>query len=220
MADLSNLFGAGVQARTEEISIAYGKVNLQSATASYFAGLVEAPFVKKSAADTGQKVPGSSVTAAISDFQHTGAIYSCKVKHHPNTVIMLQTSWSQNGLPLRNGTVFIRLRASGPLISVIARMPVGRENKVGDRFTMFVGRGDVMDAAELEVLGIHVPHRYQQGYMDATELGEIYELNELAPELNQRPSIARVVVEGADGTRETKVVEMPVAPRRRIRLKR
>jgi hypothetical protein len=218
---LSALFGqsgeltAGVQQKTEEVSLAFGKVNLSSQLATYFAGVVEAPFIRKSAMETGQKVSGSSSKQNVSNYEGHGAIYSGKVRHNPNAVILLQTSWKRNGVGIRDASVFIRLRNTGPMLRVDAMIPTGRESSLGDRFVMFLGRGDVMGADDLEVLGIHVPVSYQRSYMQAQELAECFDLSEVFPETIPRPTIARVAVAG-----ETRLVEMPSAPRRRIRLGR
>lgn len=197
--------------------IGFGKVNLARQGASYFAGIVEAPFMRKSAKDAGLLVTGSDHTAMVSDYTPHGAIYFTKVKHAPNAVILLQSQWTSNGLPLRAGGMFVRLRPTAPLIVVNAKVPTGTESKLpSDMFMMFTGRGDIMNAEELQVLGVKVPRSYQSNFMDAEELDECYDVREMAPEMAPRPSIARIATHD-NGTR---LVEVPTARRRRLIIRR
>lgn len=213
---LSQLFGRGPeQEQTEEVLIGFGKVNLSDTLATYASLTVEAPFKRVSAIATGKRVTGSDHRSAVSNWEGNGAIYHQKVRHAVNTVILSQVSWSRNRSGLRDGSVFIRLREKGPLLSVNAFLPLGRESTLGDRVCVFLGRGDIMDANELRVLGIEIPHRYQDTYMDQAELAECFEVIEQLPEIQPRPVIARIATDQG-----VQLTEMPVAPRRRLRLKR
>lgn len=215
LARLFSTSNSAILERTEEVTVAYGKVNLSNMYASYATMAVEAPFIRKSAADTGQRVSGSRHASQVSNWAENGVIVSEKVRHTPNTVVLLQSSWKVRGSNYRDAGIFIRLRAAASLLCVEAMMPTGNDNVLGDRFTMFAGRGDIMDAEELKVLGIEVPHRWQVAYMNPTELEECFIVRELIPGVTPKPTIARVA--SADGV---KLVEVPVQAKRRMRLRR
>jgi len=214
---LEDLFSGTNQAeRTEEVLMAYGKVNVSNQLATYAVMTVKPPFKRESAANTGIRIKGADHFANVSDWEGNGGLSICKVRHAPNTVILLQASWKRNGASLRDAVVFVRLRASGPLLNVVAFLPQARESRLGDRVVMFTGRGDIMDAEELRVLGIEVPHRFQDSYMNAEEIAECFEVTEVVSEAVPRPVIARV----ATGDGKVHLTEMPVAPRRRLRVRR
>ncbi len=217
MSDLSALFsGAGGVARTEEVTLTYGKVNLKHQSASYAALIVSPPFQRPSAVTAGVPVKGSRQRSAVSNWEGNGGLVHEKVMHAPNSVILLQVSWKRNGANLRDASVFIRLRPSAALLTITASLPTGQDSQLGDRAVMFIGRGDIMDSEELKVLGIEVPRSYVSTFMNAEEIEECFEVVEALPEKAPRPVIARI----ATGAGEVKLTEMPVAPRRRLRIRR
>jgi hypothetical protein len=197
------------------IDCAYGKANLEVSLSTYAALKLEKPFSYKSAVLTGRQISGSRHDQPIGPLSHSGGIVSQKVEHDNGVVIIMQTQWKRNGSPIRDASLFVRLRAGAPLYSIIALLPTGRGNTFGDRFQFFCGMGDILTLNELKVAGYEVPNRYADNYMNPEEIGECFIVNKLRDQTQAKPTLTAIAT--AEGIQMKEVAQ---APARRLRLQK
>jgi len=131
------------------------------------------------------------------------------------TIFLLQSRWVRNASPIRDGAVFVRLRATGPLWQIKAKMPMSAENILGDSFVAFEGRADVLTIEELRTAGVEIPTQYEKRFMSHEEVDECYVFDRLSDETQPRPVLR--TINGADGP---KVVEVAPTPARRMVFRR
>lgn len=175
---------------------------------------VESPFLRASAITTGVS-QGTRATTPAGSHEMNGALITAKVKHAHGSVLLLQVSWKRNGAPIRDAALFVRLRIGAPLYSIQAFVPRDRENTCGDRFTVFSGHGDLMNAEELMLLGIEVPRSWRGKFTDIQEVEECFVISELMPEVKARPQL-----EAISTPTGVQMREVPATPQRQFRLRR
>lgn len=175
----------------QHVELGYGKANLSSTLVTYAVMKVEKPFKRTSGANSGKRI-GSNQTHSIGRLELTGVVINTRVEHENGTILLLQTAWRRNGAPIREGALFVRLRAGAPLYRILGKVPTGRENVFGDRFTMFSGYADILNVDELKVAGIEVNRSYPDRFMQMDELEECYEISQIAPETQARPTLSSV----------------------------
>jgi len=196
------------------VTIGFGKANMSNTLATYGAMKVSAPFARISAVTSGAS-RGAQSRMQVGQFEHTGVLITAPVEHPLGTVILLQASWKRNGAPLREGALFLRLRVGAPLYNIMAFIPTGWENMCGDRFMMFSGYADILNAEELEQQMIEINNSYIRRFMEEEEIGECFEILESQPESIPRPSLKAISTPTGIQMRE-----IADTPTRRIILKR
>jgi hypothetical protein len=169
----------------------YGKANLKETLATYASMKVSPPFERISAVNSGQKC-SSPNTTPVGLHQSAGALITCRVSHESGTVILLQSRWTRNVVPFREGSLFLRLRTGAPVWQISAKLPTGHGNICGDRFAIFTGEADLVNRNELKLLGLEVSKSYTQKFMNAEELEECYYITQLAPETVAQPSLTAI----------------------------
>lgn len=199
----------------QTIHVGYGKANLTQTLASYVAWKVAPPFDKESAANSGQRIPGSYHAEPVGTTDHRGALITQRVKHRDGTVILLQSSWKRGGSPIRDGAIFVRLRSGAPSYRIRAKVPQDQHSVCANVFTVFEGRADILSGPELTVLNLQIPRNYTDRFMQLDELEECYEIEEFAPAIVERPQLTAVAT--SEGV---KMVELATPPSRRLRVGR
>ncbi|MEG1121177.1 MAG: hypothetical protein RSE62_03140 [Citrobacter sp.] len=199
----------------QTINLGFGSVNLSTQRATIAALRVVAPFTRDSAIDTAAKAHGTRTFTNVSRFPKVnGSLINDDCFIPEGTVIMLQSSWSRGGMPIRNGAVFLRTRVGAALLNVVAKLPVGRESLIGDTHSVFRGHADILSADDAEVFRIKIPARYMQQFMSPVEVSECFDIRELRPESIRRPEAQLVVTPAGLATLE---VAAPMQRRMRFR---
>ncbi len=193
---------------------AVGSINLDKHQVTLSAMRVEAPWVRKSAIDTGRRSLNDRVWLAASRTATEKGFFLQAVGHPEGTVVLLQANETRRGLPYAQAGLFLRLSESGPLLTISMRLPVNRITLLGDSLEVFRGKADVMTAAELRVLGIDIPNGYSRTFCNKTEVDELFTVREVVPSQLPKPSFAAVVT--AKGVEVVAIAQPKVrTPRRR-----
>lgn len=195
-------------------TIGYGKANLRTVSATFASMKVSPPFARISAVNSGRRA-GAPITSPVGNWDGAGALISVPTAHPVGTVIMLQCKWMRGVHLVREGGLFLRLRPGAPVYSIIASVPVDDTTIIGDSWQMFSGPADILNVAELKLLGIDVPRGYVSRYMDEEELSECYRIVQTSPESQPRPAITAIAT--PEGVEMREVVQ---APSRRLHIRR
>lgn len=197
------------------IRCGYGSITLTEIGVTYACMRVKPSFDRMSAINAGKRNPGSKKATQVGPYQHNGTLISDTVAHPNGTVILLQASWKRRGVPLRDGALFVRLRAGAAMYSVNARLPVDENNLCGEYFSLFSGYADIMNEEELALLGVHPGRHYTERFMADQEVEECFSIQELQAEMKPRPgTVAIATPEGM------KLRELAQMPNRRIIIRR
>lgn len=197
---------------TMEVSLGFGKATLPGTVASIACFRVAAPFIRDSGVSSGRRA-GPSREFFVGATASHGSLYSSEVTHPEGTTLLFQVSWMRNGLPIRDGAVFLRLRSQGPLWKLQARLPLEPQNIWGGSFEVFKGRADILAASDLEEAGITPFQSYLSKFMLPEEVDECFIIQRQGDEIAPRPRV--VQVEGEHGA---KLVEVATPARRRMRI--
>ncbi len=196
------------------ITAGFGKANLSNVLATYSSMKVTAPFMRTTAINSG-KTHGQKIALPVGRADHHGILLSQHVEHDNGTIIMVQASWKRNGSPIRDGALFVRLRAGAPLYNIIAKVPIGEQNIVGDSFMIFSGYADIMSLDDLQDNGIEVNGGFIRRFIQMDELEECFRISMMAPETVPRPQLTEV--EGQNGP---EMQPLAAPPLRRISLRK
>lgn len=209
MAELLNK----VQAKTVQVSVAFGKANFTTAGITIAAFVVEPPFQRSLLS---KKLPatGRLHSTAVGG-PNDGSILAGEFHPKEGTLIAMQCRRTERGAIMADGTVFIRVRESGPLVHVLAKLPQHASNRIGSSVSIFMGRGDLLSSKEVRGLGVALPTSYVKSYMHPEEVEECFDLEELSPETSAKPVVELVT------NRDGEVVALAVKPvQRRMRVRR
>lgn len=194
------------------ITTAYGSINLSNKSMSVASFKVSPPFQRVTASTSGRVRQRSSQPATSGG--HGGGFSQTISEFEEGTVILYQASKSRRGSLVSQGSIFLRLRKSAPLLQVIAKLPTGPEGVLGDSFTVFTGHADLLNADELRVLGIEVARKYRAAFMVEAEVGENFAIRELAQGTAPKPVLIAVATSTGVEIKAT-----AAEPNRRIRLR-
>jgi hypothetical protein len=200
---------------TQLVSIGFGKETFSVSSASLSAFVVEPPFNR---------------TLPSKKFKRQGALQKFPVSNHPEingymyldsvgdipdgTIILLQASQRYRATPLRDGAIFIHLRATGPMLAVQATLPSAIESTLTGGFLAFQGRGDILAVDELKTYGIEPYKNYITAYTDDEEVAECYTIQVVSPEIEGKPNYDTVK------TPDGEVLVVKAKPRRKMNLRR
>jgi len=200
----------------QAIQLGYGKVNLSSATSTFAPLRLSVPFIRDSAVTTGRRVPNTQTVTPVSAHPKINGIMTTDSVMHPNgTIIMLQASKSRGGRAIADGCILLRLREEAANLNIIGKLPLGHDNLIGDRYSIFRGRADILSPDEVEVFRIKIPTGFVNNYFTMEEINDLFDIHELAPAIVERPEVA--LVSTAQGL-VTK--ELAPIPTRRMRLRK
>lgn len=174
----------------QTVSLGAGKANFVNTLATYACMKVAAPFNRTSALTSGKQHSRSYSQAGR--LEHYGGFMHANVEQDHGTVILLQVSWKRNGAPIRDGALFLRLRTGAPLYSVSAKVPTDAQNTYGDRLSMFSGYADIMNAEELQLIGILPNRSYTEKFMAEEELEECFNIQMQQAETIGKPQITAI----------------------------
>lgn len=195
------------------VTLGYGKANLSTTLATYACMKVDPPFTRVTAITSGKRM-GQQTKAMVGNWEHTGVLLSTPVEHPAGTIILLQVKWMRGPHPVRDGSLFLRLRSGAAVYSIAGYVPTGPENILGDTFQLFQGPADIMNVDELRLLNIDVPRGYHSRFMDEEELAECFRIIQVSNESVPRPAISAIATPEGIEMREV-AQEAP----RRLRLR-
>lgn len=200
----------------QQVTLGFGKANFPNTYASFTCQRVSAPFVRDSGVSSGRSMGFNSgqeyMVGAVTEH---GSVYVRPVEHEQGRVLLLQTGWRRNGVPIRDGAIFLRLRETAAKWEIRFKVPLDHGNVIGADFIGFTGRADILSADELGTFGLEVPRSYRQKFMSEEEVDECFVLRRLEEERSPRPNL---MIVGAG--KEAKIVEVAQAPSRRIVMRR
>lgn len=195
------------------VTVGFGRINLSDKSMTLACLKVSPPFAKTAASSSGRVRSRSCVDSTTRP--STGGGFTLTVSDFEDgTVILYQAARSRRGSPVSQASVFLRLRASAPLMRMTVALPHGPESVLGDSLTVFTGHADVLTYSELRVLGIEIPKRYREAFMERDQVAESFSFTQLADGKAPRPAFMAVAT--ATGV-EVKAVA--AEPGRRIRLR-
>jgi hypothetical protein len=213
--DLNALFTPGrPTVAGQTLLLGYGKANYRNTLATYSAMKVSPPFARVTAITSGKR-HGQMAVSQAGRHEMNGVLIAGNIEHPYGTVILLQASWKRSGAPIRDASLFFRLRLGAPLYSVSAYVPTEQDNTYGDRFPMFAGYADLLTADELAALGIEVNASYVRKFMELDEVEECFMLQEMQPETIGRPQLTAIATPTG-----IEMKELPPEPARRLVLRR
>ena len=200
----------------QRVTVTFGKANFERAMATLAAFLVAASWDRSTAINYGRVNPRDKVWyPATNDPEHGKGFTSVKIEYEEGSILLFQARRTRGGMTIADAGVFVRLRSSAPLISLLAALPPSVESMLGDNIMAFQGRGDILSVDELRTLGIEVPRSYVSIYMDEDEVEERFSTREIASATVERPTFVRVAT-----TTGTKAQAVAADPIRRVRLRR
>lgn len=195
------------------VLIGVGKANLSTAFASYSSFAVSAPFLREGALNKGKRI-GAWTTTNVGTTDHNGVLHGVLLDVPEGTVVLVQASGRRNGSPVRDAAVFLALRAHGPLVSIEARLPLGRDNVLGESFTLFRANADILGVEDLDILGIEPSDNFKDRFMNDEEIDECFNVQVLMDGLVPKPRAEEVVSPEGVIMRA-----LPQAPRRKMRIR-
>ena len=199
---------------SQTVSLMAGKASYPGNLTTYACLGVEAPFVRSTALNSGVR-QGSFGSIPAGMYPHNGNFFGGNVAHRIGTVILLQVSGKRGGLPVRDGAIFVRLRTGAPLWAISGTVPTHFENTCGDRIQMFAGYADILNADELDLLGIRPNRSYIDKFMTEDEVAECFHLTMLSEETVPRPQLSVIATPTGN-----KLQEVAQEPERRLRFRR
>lgn len=199
----------------QRVRVGFGSVNLKNQSAKLAAFRVEAPYRRESAVSTG-KTNSNWEKYPVSQYEQVnGIMYNAYTTHPNGTILMLQSSWTRGGSPIRDGAIYLRLRQEAAMLNVEARIPHGPDSRIGSSFMVFQGHADILSADDALVYKISTPHHVIDRFFTPEEVDECYEITQIIPESAPRP--AHALVHTAQGAQ---VCEIAPTPQRRLTFRR
>lgn len=196
----------------QQVTLGFGKANFPVTYASFTCQRVTAPFVRDSGVSSGRSLGfNTGQEYMVGTIKERGSVYVRPVEHPQGQVLLLQAGWKRNGVSIRDGAIFLRLREGAAKWEIRFKIPLDNGNVIGADFVGFVGHADMLTAEDMGTFGFEVPRSYRQKFMSDEEVEECFTIRRLDDERAPRPNLMVV------GTgKEAKVVEVAQQPRRRI----
>lgn len=200
----------------QAVSLGYGKVNFEHQSASFAAFSITEPWLRVFPS----KMAGSQRRGRLQSFPATqhpdinGTLFLDTVEAPEGSVLLMQGQYRSHALPLRDAGVFIRLREQGPMLTVSANLPQGRDSLLGSSFLLFQGRGDLLGIEELAEYKIVPPRSWVEAFMQGDEIEASFQIHELQAEIAPRPKTE--VVTNLSGKQ---VAITSAAPSRRVKVR-
>lgn len=164
----------------ETVSVGYGKVTYQDASASLTAFVVDEPFNRTLASKKLNKLTPTSRIPASDKPQFDGWLYQDTVNAPDNTLLLLQLSVRSYGVAVRDGAIFLRTRETAPSIIVTAHLPVSiRSSEGADRHSAFIGKADVLSISDLQDWGITPSRNYLSAFTAEDEIEECFSIERI-----------------------------------------
>lgn len=193
---MDRLFGKDTPVNVQ-ISFAYGKANFPNKGMTLAAFVVEPPFARSLAS---KKLPrvGQQYRSMVGGLDRDGAIYAGSYNAPEGTIILMQSRHTANANSIADGAIFLRVRAGGPLVQIIASLPAHANNRLGTALSVFEGRADVLLTAEVAALGIEFPRNFVKGFMNKEEVDECFEIVPIAAGTSPAPKFEILVNEAGE----------------------
>ena len=198
----------------QAVSIGYGKVTFDSSSVSLVCFAVEPTFARDFPA---KKYPqrGRVQTFPASQYPDVNGTLMLNTLEVPDGAILcLQSSHRSNGISMRDGAVFLRVREQGPLLVINSNLPVNRASLLTSTHVMFQGRADLLSLDELADEGILPNKGWIEGFMEPDEISQCFDIEQLDSEKSAPPKVE--VLTGMSGE---KVALKTSQPTRRIRVR-
>lgn len=185
----------------QTLTLGYGKANLKNTLATYATLKVEPPFIRVAAVGAGKRKGQTAINVGTHEVY--GVLLTAQVEHENGSVICLQCQWKRNGAPIRDGALFLRLRAGAPLYNINASVPMAPEAICGNSFLIFSGYADILNAGDLQLLGIKANDQWVNRFTDEEELAECFSISKIMSETAGRPVITAISTPTGVELRET-----------------
>lgn len=196
------------------VLVGYGKVTYPYNSATLASFVVTPEFTREASTKKLLKTTKTIVVPATTTPKNDGYMYIDKLDAPDGCILLCQLQVRSLGASVRDGAVFIRVRESGPLISVTANLPLGGQPECPETHAAFNGRGDVLDLEDLAVMNIVPSDRYINAFMSEVEIAECFCIEELSSGREGKP----IVVQEVNSAGETVMLVAPRA-RRNIRIR-
>lgn len=162
-----------------DVSATYarGSVVLASRSVTFNPLRLQAPFIRNPAIETGRANLGSKAWHPASRTPTEKGFFTYQVYHPEGTIVALTARATVNGLARAEAAILVRLRADAPPMRVNLSLPIQPNLTIlGDSFTVFTGRGDVISPAEARLLGVQIPARWEQANCSREEIDELFDV--------------------------------------------
>lgn len=200
---------------TQRFVAGFGKVVLTHEYAT-FAAFRMRPNGKDSAIDSGKReVRTIQMNPVSANPQINGYMNRDHVTHPNGTIIMLQASWKRGASAIRDGCILLRLRQDAALLNVVAKLPTGRANLLGDSFSVFEGYADILSPDEAALHKVILPRNFIDKFFDPDEIDECFTIQEIRPARADKPTLSFVSTSQGVVLQET-----VAAPARRMRFRK
>jgi hypothetical protein len=198
----------------QPISIGYGKITFETASASFVCFVIEPGFVRDFPAKKFQRRGRAQAFPATQHTEINGTLMLDTLEMPDGVILAFQASHRSRGVSMRDGTIFIRVREQGAMLAVNAMLPIHRDSLVGTRHLVFQGRGDLIGLDELAEAGRAPNKGYIEGFLASEEIIQCFDIRELDAERAPRPKLETVVTMSGK-----EVMLQSAIPARRIRVR-
>ena len=161
---------------------------------------------------------GAHVAASTDGYDGHGKWHSTEYltpDSSPPTLLIVALNRRIRGRVVASCCLHIIPNEAGPHLIVKARLSPHRLSSAGDDIAVFRGRGYIVDEVQLQELGIRFEGNDINTYMDAEELEDEFEIENISGSLTVTPEITTF---GQDG--DTEVVVTAPRGRRRVRVRK
>ncbi len=197
------------------VSVGFGKVTFATSSASLSAFKVEPVFERVLASKALTKVGQTQRIPASDKPQFDGWLYQDTINAPEGTILCAQLQVRSNGVAIRDGSIFLRIRGDAPLIIITAHMPASIGSTLqANNCTAFSGRADLLTIEELAEYDITPSKNYVTAFCQEDEIGECFTITEASQ------GVAKPVVERLVNSQGETVVFNAPRLTRRIRVKR
>ena len=197
------------------ISFGYGRETFSNCGVSVTTFIVKAPFSREFPTNLfkrqgqAQRFP-ASLHPEVNGYMHLDTV----VNVPDGTIVLIQSKHTRNSLPLKDGAIFISLRATGPMLSIMASLPSAQEATLTGQQLVFQGRGDILSADDLSEYGLRVSNSYVEAYMEEDEVAECLTVNVTGAAISDKPTFE--MAKNRDGD----TIALKKRPGRKLSLRR
>lgn len=194
-------------------TVGYGKNNFDTHSATLTCFVIAKPFTRTLPSKTFKR-QGSTHVFPAGTLASSGRFFQENVEVPEGTLLLVQFSQRYKGSGIRDGAVLVKVRQTGPLIHVGAKLMAHRLSTMGALTQALSVCGDILTPAEARALGYAITKSYENTYFAEDEVAECFNIERLSTG-TAKPVIEEITKESG----EKVFIEMAPAPRRVIRVR-